>query len=113
MCVRGMVKVKKLLNAPVVPTILLTHFPLIHPRQPHLCRGHLPMVQPMSWAVQLDWGALKTAFRHDGDKYEYSCVKCIFCINTIYFFEIKSMVYVGHLYDLKVLVLYLCLCIPE
>lgn len=40
-------------------TILLTHFPLIHPRQPHLCGGHLPVVQPMSRAVQLHWGALE------------------------------------------------------
>lgn len=38
---------------------LLTHFPLIHPRHPHLCWGHLPVVQPVSRAVQLHRGALR------------------------------------------------------
>lgn len=41
-------------------TLGLTHFPLIHPGQTHLCRGHLPMVHPVSRAMQLHWGALRT-----------------------------------------------------
>lgn len=66
-------------------TILLTHFPLVHPRHPHLCGGHLPVVQPMSWAVQLHWGALKKQVCcHNGDiQYQWSClVSCCFFIDV-------------------------------
>lgn len=43
---------------------LLTHFPLIHPLEPHLSWGHPPMIQAVSGTVQLHRSALQKKNNH-------------------------------------------------
>lgn len=58
-------------------TAPLTHFPLIHPWQPHLSGGHPAMVQPMSRTVQLHRSALM--------KKNYSAFMCRLPDKTLFF----------------------------